>query len=122
MNILLMLTLLTISNQSIAEDLFLNMTGKVITIKIRQLKKVKVNQSCYESKDNCMALKALNIPKKKSIARKLAGHPASLNCQRVQGNSIILQDKMKNEFDYCAFSDKSMVNSWDLLNSSGSNK
>lgn len=95
-------SLLTLNNGDLQQE-----------IQIKPFQGLKVNQKCIDLNDKCMALLSTKI---KLIVKqtKIAGHPASKVCQAKGGYSIILKDNKKNEYDYCTFSDGSMVSSWDL--------
>lgn len=77
-----------------------------------------VSKKCFKKK-GCDALKILNSKKKFEIKKEFHKNgyiksPFSLICSKFRGKNLILEDKKLNEYDFCMFSDKSMILSHDL--------
>ena len=90
--------------------------SQVSEIKVFGVDHTKVDESCLKKQDSCEALKAYL---KKPVASKekkssLSGHPASQHCSAIGGKVLILMDAEKNQYNYCQFSDNTMVSYWDL--------
>lgn len=101
---------------SFAKTLTWNKAGKIQKIEVIKMNNIHFNKECQKLAEKCHAFKALRMDLKTKHLSKLAGHPASKMCKTYGGQSIILKDEEKNEYDYCLFSDASMIDSWDLKN------
>lgn len=96
-----------------AKTLYLPGSEKKIPIEIVTKDKVKINSLCSKLDKKCKALIATKIKLTKTKHQD-GSHPASIGCERKGGESIILQDEKRNDYDYCLFKDGSMIDSWDL--------
>ena len=96
----------------------MNNLGNKESIKFNKYKNKLINNKCFNNITGCLALKALNTKNKKQTTklnkRALRGHPASKACLRKKGSPIILEDTNKNQYDFCAFKDGSIIRSIDL--------
>ena len=105
--------LLLLSTNLLAQSVFytFNNNGKSEKIEINLYKKVKIDINCFKAKKSCLAIKALSskVSKKSS-----SGNPYSFYCQQVNGRPIILEDSKRNQYDFCQFTDQSMISSFDL--------
>lgn len=91
---------------------------KSTKISIQRLNGIQVNAECLKEKKAC--LKIIDAAKKRKADMKknkegAFGNPASLNCEAHQGDPEILTDKKNNEYDYCLFDNKFLLDSWDLM-------
>lgn len=78
---------------------------------------VTISQACFKSgKLRCQAWDA--VLNKKALTRTpgvgVVGNPAARYCHDHNANNRIVLDRKKNEYDYCLFSDGSMIDSWSL--------
>lgn len=87
-----------------------------IPVSIVEYNKLHLTKDCLKgSAPKCLAFEATK--KKGTLAKpeiKLLGDPASRYCHGKQGVSRILESSDKKQYDYCLFSDGSMIDSWDL--------
>lgn len=61
----------------------------------------------------CQAFKAASAAKPVE-SKEFNGNPASQLCSDLKGKNLIGFNHKKQEFNFCQFEDKSMVNSWNL--------
>nr|BFD57967.1 hypothetical protein CKG001_00740 [Bdellovibrio sp. CKG001] len=78
---------------------------------------VTISKSCLKSgKMKCQAWDA--VLNKKALTPTpgvgVVGNPAARYCHDYNANNLIVLDAKKNEYDYCVFSDGSMIDSWSL--------
>lgn len=80
---------------------------------IQKLQDIDVNEICFKSSEKC--LKRISEKPKVEVKSTLtAGNPASLYCQSIGGKNLILEDKKRNEYDFCEFTEGYVVNSWHI--------
>lgn len=78
--------------------------------------KLELSKSCFKTaKPKCMAYsvsleKAHPVKLKNSDANNFAAH----NCANVGGKNLIALDHERNEYNFCRFSDGSMVTAWSM--------
>lgn len=78
---------------------------------------VTISKDCLKSgKMKCQAWDA--VLNKKALTPTpgvgVVGNPAARYCHDYNANNLIVLDAKKNEYDYCVFSDGSMIDSWSL--------
>jgi hypothetical protein len=74
-----------------------------------------LSPDCKKSgKPTCLAYKAAFLPKP-TLKRESNMMPASVLCSELKGKNLIGFNFKKQEFNFCEFEDKSMVNSWSLF-------
>lgn len=88
-------------------------------IAITEVEGVKISKNCLKSgKMHCAAWKA--VGQKAALTPTpgvgTVGNPAARYCHAHNANNRILLDAKKREYDYCVFSDGSMVDAWSLYN------
>jgi hypothetical protein len=102
---------------ALADTYTMTVDGKTQSLEFKEYQGARLSQSCFKKdKPSCDAFSA--IGKKVEETRPdipLAGHPAAFYCGSAGGNNRILR-KNNNDYDFCEFKDKSMVNAWDLYN------
>ena len=108
----LILLILTI-NSAMAKTLYLPSSKKSVPIEILTKDNVKINSLCLKLDKKCKALMATKL-KINKVKHQDGSHPASVGCEQKGGESIILQDDKRNDYDFCLFKDGSMIDSWDL--------
>lgn len=82
-------------------------------IVVQKLEGLDVNDLCLKASKKCLE-KINEKPKIETKSDSVAGNPASLFCEAKGGRSLILEDKKRNEYDYCELSDGYVVNSWHM--------
>lgn len=100
-------------------QLFSAKTKSYQSVQIATMNDIKISKSCLEKKNkmNCQAW--LAIQKKvadQSAPSPMLGHPAARYCLANNAKNQILRDENQREYDYCVFSDGSMVDAWSLYN------
>jgi hypothetical protein len=87
-------------------------------IKIIKHEGFRISQTCVKALSvKCDAWSALQ--NKRGFERKdigTIGNPAASYCASYKAKNIIFINSKKQEFDYCYFSDNSVVDAWDLYN------
>lgn len=80
------------------------------------LEKMSVSKKCVQSGKKCLMLLDDRFQNKKDIKESgYAGNPASLLCRSMSGNSLVLEDKKMNQYDFCEITEGIIVDSWDLV-------
>lgn len=84
--------------------------------KTKNFEKLELSESCFKNnKPNCIAY---HVGSEKLAAAKLsvpnATNLAAINCQNAGGRSLVALDSKHNEYNFCRFSDGSMVTSWSM--------
>ncbi len=114
---LILISLLSLTANSFAKEFALDTGEKIIKYNIVKVNNISVDDKCAKDIQKCMAYKAVKkkakIPAKSETAT-LIGHPASKKCLNKGGAPLVLTDKLNNEYDFCIFKDKTLVNSWDI--------
>lgn len=84
-------------------------------IQFQKLEGLTVNAECAREAKLCLELIS-KAPVKTETPGPLGtlGNPASKYCGSKGGASVILEDKGHNQYDYCVFKEKYLVDSWDL--------
>lgn len=80
--------------------------------------KVQLSANCFRKSNvpRCQAFEISKIKVKDVVStRPGQTNPASMHCDRMSGESIIAFDHLNNEYDYCRFGDKSLVDSWTMF-------
>ena len=92
--------------------------NKSSEIEIFEIEKLHVNKLCFEHYQDCLTFlkekvnsKAVTFPKSPPV-----GHPASQFCQSANGRSEIFHDQKYNQYDFCAFDEKYIIDSWNFYN------
>ncbi|MNK92137.1 hypothetical protein D3C87_1122550 [compost metagenome] len=75
---------------------------------------LEFKQGCLKDK-NCQALKA-SQGKTTTAAKSQSFHPAASFCKARGGKNLVATNNLRDEFNFCQFSDGSMVTSWSLYN------
>jgi putative hemolysin len=92
--------------------------SKKVDIKTRTYKGLHLTADCFKGDipkcDAFSATKKAVTPSKS--ATDSVGNPAARYCNDKNGVSRILITAKNEQFDYCAFNDGSMIDSWDLFN------
>jgi len=86
-------------------------------VKISEFQGAHLNSECIKGgKPQCKAWSCfLEKPKPRSKSNfPLAGDPAAQYCWDVEAKNRILKSVDNKQYDYCVFSDNSMIDSWDL--------
>lgn len=112
MKTLILICLWSIPLISWGEELLLEATKQ--KFKVEKLEGLQVNGECLKAREACLAMLAkapAPIPKG---PENTVGHPASKYCHAKGGASVILIDVKHNQYDYCLFQNKYLVDSWDL--------
>lgn len=99
-------------------QLFSKEKNKYETVALVDYQGVKISKSCLKSSQmQCQAWGAvLKKVEKQAPPSRVAGNPAARYCLANNANNRILVDSQKHEFDYCVFSDGSMIDAWTLFN------
>jgi len=86
-------------------------------VEIKKLDGILVNDECFSNKTVC--LKIIAAVKKDKSQKKPEkgplGNPASTKCSMNKGQSEILRDGKHNEYDFCLFEQKYLIDSWALM-------
>lgn len=94
--------------------------GRYHIFEVKEFNKLKLSKNCFNKKSQpkCQAYDIAKI-KVKDVVATVPGqtNPASMHCSRMSGENLIAYDHENKEFDYCRFSDNSLVSSWSMLNS-----
>lgn len=79
---------------------------------------VRVDLSCFNLKEKCLALRAVNQvrTRKIDIAGRTGVSPSYLMCSSVGGRWQILRDASRKEYYLCSFVDETLIDSRDLYN------
>ncbi len=91
--------------------------GSYQNVKIESFEGFKINSTCLASKPpKCQAYLAtkIKLPLSKSPL-PVEGHPAARYCLDHKALNRILLDKDRKQYDYCLFTDGSLIDSWDLF-------
>lgn len=92
------------------------------TVEMVKLEKLNVSKNCYDASKLCLITINKFVEKIKkntnieSSHQKTYGHPASIFCQKIEGNSVIVFDKENNQYDLCLINNTYYIDSWDLFN------
>ena len=84
-----------------------------VSIPFTDVDRVEVNDVCEKAQKKCLALKAL-----RSAPQKLKdplGQPADGYCKLKKGIPLQLKIESGEEKSFCAFSDQTIISSWDLF-------
>lgn len=115
------ITLSIIASSALAAETTLKLfeNEKYRDIKIFEVMGTKISADCFKKGNpECAAWKAYSgKPVKVSESKTdLAGNPAARYCGDLKSNNRILKATDGKEYDYCVFTDGSMVDSWSLYN------
>lgn len=111
MKILITVILMVLPLVCFGQDLLL---GKK-KIQIQKLQGLSVNAECAQEAKLCLEVISQKPIKAEAPGpMKTVGNPASKYCSSKGGASVILEDKDHNQYDYCFFKEKYLVDSWDL--------
>ncbi len=79
---------------------------------------VRVDLSCFNLKENCLALRAVDQikAKKTELSERTSASPGYQMCSAIGGRRRILRDASRREYYVCSFIDNTMVISRDLIN------
>jgi putative hemolysin len=102
------------SNMKAEEMALFDGKTKYDIFKVFKFEQLKLSEDCKPTsgKPSCEAYKAtLKMAKTET---KFEGNPASTLCRDQGGTNLIALDSEKNSFEFCRFSDQSMVGSWSL--------
>ena len=117
--VVMLLVLLFVSINAKGSDLTLRLYNneKYEQIKILDFQKAHISSSCIKNgKPSCEAWNIFSgKPKPQSESKiPLAGDPAARYCWDIGAKNRILKSTDNKQYDYCVFSDGSMVDAWDL--------
>jgi putative hemolysin len=86
------------------------------TFKTKTYEKLELTTECFKnSKPSCIAYKVgLEKPQKVKITNPDANNVAVINCTNLGGKSFVALDHKNNEYNFCRFSDGSMVTAWSM--------
>lgn len=78
-----------------------------------EIQGINMSETCSKK---CTALNKLKPSKLKinNPIPSLAGHPASKLCTALEGMNRVVTNDKNQQYDFCEFKDKSMVDSWGL--------
>lgn len=100
-------------------------TKKYLNVTVMDYQGFTISQSCLkEGKMSCEAWKAAQ-KKVEPVATPgvgVIGNPAARYCQAQKSLNRILLDSKEREFDYCEFTDGSVIDAWSLYNKHFSSK
>lgn len=110
------LLIFSICSTSFSDDIFLLSDGKLqVEIPFKETQKALVNDVCLKDLKKCQALQVLNSKTNRSkLEIKKFGHEAAAYCRTVEGIHLNLINKKGEGMSFCAFSDHSIISSWDL--------
>ncbi|KHD88562.1 MAG: hypothetical protein OM95_08645 [Bdellovibrio sp. ArHS] len=119
MKLLILLYCLVLSFSAYAENISLKMysskTKKYEEVKIFTQDGLKISSNCIKKgKPDCEALRVGLGSAKEKPQGPVLGNPAARYCAAFNAGNRILKDEKNNEYDYCVFSDGSMIDSWSL--------
>jgi putative hemolysin len=100
-------------NSTWAENYKLTHGTESVSIPFTEVERVLVNDVCEKAQKKCLALKVL-----RSAPQKLKdplGQPADSYCKLKKGIPLQLKTDSGEEKSFCAFSDQSIISSWDLF-------
>jgi len=100
-----------------ADEFFLRSSFQVKDVlNLTQLDSMKVNEVCHKNEKDCLLQIKIGLKNKpkSEVDHIQAGNPASQFCHQLGGASLIVEDKIRNEYDFCKFSGKYLIDSWDL--------
>lgn len=82
--------------------------------KTKEVNELEFDTSCFKvgKTPSCEAAKAAAVTTPPKYATENMFHPAALYCEARGGKNLIALDHKKDEYNFCRFKDKSMVNSW----------
>lgn len=114
----LALTLLTLDFAYAAQFTF-TVDGKTRKIETQKFNSTNLSADCFQKNAATPDCDAFRILSKKNVEEKrpdipLAGHPAAYFCGSIGGLNRILKDEKNNDYDFCEFKDKSLIDAWDL--------
>jgi len=91
--------------------------NKELKVEIQKLDNILVNEECIKNKTICKKI-IDEVKKNKSETKPEKGplgNPASTKCSLNKGQSEILRDNKHNEYDFCLFEQKYLIDSWALM-------
>lgn len=82
--------------------------------KTKEVNELEYDTSCFKAgkTPSCDAAKAAVISTPPKYKQENLFHPAAQFCEARGGKNLIVLDHKKDEYNFCRFKDKSMVNSW----------
>ncbi len=92
--------------------------------KTKKFQGLELSEDCVKNnKPKCLAFEFAQI-KPKNLTVKYEGYNnfAAIHCASVNGKNLIALDSKNNQYNFCQFSDKSLVNSWSMYYKSFPNK
>jgi len=84
--------------------------------KTKKFEKLEISESCFKNdKPHCEAYEFSKI-KPKDLSVKVPGlnNTSAIHCEAVGGRNLLALDNKNNQYNFCRFSDGSMVNSWSM--------
>lgn len=85
--------------------------------KTKQYEKLELSDNCFKAspKPNCQAYEFAQI-KPKDLSIKVPGlnNISAIHCESIGGRNLLALDNKNNQYNFCRFSDGSMVNSWSM--------
>lgn len=84
--------------------------------KTKKFEKLEISESCFKNdKPHCEAYEFSKIkPKDLSIKAPGMNNTSAIHCEAVGGRNLLALDNKNNQYNFCRFSDGSMVNSWSM--------
>jgi putative hemolysin len=96
-----------------AETYVLTQGKESVSIPFVMIDRAEVNDVCEKSQGKCLALKALRSSPQK--LKEPLGQPADSYCKLKKGIPLQLKSGSGEERSFCAFTDQSIISSWDLF-------
>ena len=99
---------------------FLEHENDKVAITFYKFKETFINDICFKKIKRCQAFKAYQTQSKNrfdSKKYKNLSSPAAAFCKFSYGVPLILRDQKLNQASFCAFDDKTIIDSWNLYNS-----
>lgn len=91
--------------------------NKELKVEMKKIDGILVNEECFKNQTVCKKI-IEDVRKNKSEAKMEKGplgNPASTKCSLNKGQSEILRDSKHNEYDFCFFEQKYLIDSWALM-------
>lgn len=82
--------------------------------KTKEVNELEYDTSCFKAgkTPSCEAAKAAVLATPPKYKQENLFHPAAQFCEARGGKNLIALDHKKDEYNFCRFKDRSMVNSW----------
>ncbi len=87
-----------------------------LIFKTKKFEALELSEICFKSsKPKCEAYEFAQI-KPKDLSIKVPGmnNKSAIHCEAVGGRNLLALDNKNNQYNFCRFSDGSLVNSWSM--------